>query len=246
MGTIKIQFQGVTVHFRQPFHPFLPFAHRVVMLNVTRGATLGGAAIPPHFGVMTGTGTLVPPQVGINNPMPLTGVSLRVLDPATIGCTYDPSYERLPNLTTLTASKGETLGPPSLPVLVGADPDLVAGYFDFDSGSFTACTDNGAAGVTVDVTTTTDPVQLQVTPFAMYPSPAPEPWSLSFSSGSSIIVQLVAPDEGPSTDGLEHFFLSYLTADTLPSVLSPPGDTPPDCGLFRGIAGPGCSDSNYP
>jgi hypothetical protein len=245
MGTINIQFGGICVHFQRTSNPILPIPHRTVLINGhTVNAPIIGQTIPPHFALLSGPGMAAP--------LPLDGVKLSVANapgpPVGPPIVYGAGYQDLPNLTSLIAGSGGTLGGPSVPVLLGHNPALVSCYFDFETGTFGACTSNDAAGSSVVVTTlpTDCPVVINVEPFPTAAFPPPLPQTLSFPSGSTITVQNVSAQDSMGSDTAVHFYLSYLTAAALPAALAIPQTGPPACPIVTGIAGPGCSDSNYP
>jgi hypothetical protein len=242
VAKIRIEIKGIAVNFQRQFHPFLPVELRTVLINGHDiNAAIRGATIPPHFAMLSGP--------GLSAPLPLNGVTLSVRD-AVGDFHVDSSIATLPNLTELTASVGETLGPPSLAVLLGANPDLVACYLDFNHGRFSACSDQQAASTHVEVENglvgPDAPVILDLTPFPTAPFPRPSTTSIAFPDGSTVIVQNVSVEEMAGSDTMVHFYLSYLTAATLPNILQLPIDGLGSCPIRRGIAGPGCSDSNYP
>lgn len=243
MAKLYIEFKGICVHFRQDDHPSLNVRHRVVMVNGTDIThPIRGAEIPPHYAVL-----MMPPDSSA--PIPLAGVRVRVRGQVDAACVYQDTYALLPSLAALTASDGGTLGPPSLPMLLGENSGLAAAYFDFTSGTFSACSDDESASVLAMVETNdgdAENVKLDLIPFATNPFPAfTVPQSYELPHGSVItIANICDGTKERDTD----FYLSYLTAATVPlRLVVPPRETGlPKCPTAKQIAGPGCSDSTYP
>ncbi len=241
MGVINFHFLGICTNFRKLSNAALPVLHRIVLIkadNIT--APIGGQVIPPHYATMT----LPFPQVTM---MSLPGTHVSVTNPLNFGCTYDPSFERLPNLTDLM--QGTLLGGPSFPAMLGANSDVAAAWFDFNAGAFSACsTDEGAATTRVTVETTGDP-QVMVQAFPPLAYPPPDPVVLPMPSDSTIVVQntAIAPNEMMNPEGKFHFYLNYLTAHNVPAnPLLPVIDMVHCSHLPPLIVGPGCSNSNFP
>ena len=242
MATLYIEFRGICVHFRREFHPSLPARHRAVLINGREiNGPIRGAEIPPHYALLRA------PDV-LEEPMFLTGGTLRVRNQVDAPCVYDPTFDQLPNLTRLMESAGETLGPPSMAVLLGENSALTSSYFDFNGGTFYACQDGESASVSVAVETSGDSenVMLDFHPFPTAPFPVlTPPMTLELSSGSVIRVSNICADvKDRDTD----FYLSYLTAAIVPiqPVIPARDNGLPLCPERYEIAGPGCSDSTYP
>lgn len=244
MATLYIEFKGICVHFRWEDHPSLTVRHRVVMVNGTDiSHPIRGAEIPPHYAVL-----MMPPELSMPI-ISLAGVTVRVRGQVDAPCVYQGTYALLPSLAALAASDGETLGPPSLPMLFGENPGLTSAYFDFNSGTFSACQDDESASVLAMVETDdgdTETVKLDLFPFATKPFPAvtlPQSYELPHESVITI-ANICDGTKDRDTD----FYLSYLTAATVPQrLVVPPRETGlPKCPTAKQIAGPGCSDSTYP
>lgn len=243
MAKLYIEFTGICVHFRREFHPVLPVRHRVVLINGRNiSHPIRGADIPPHYAFLR---TPEPDA----DPIPLNGVTVRVRNQVDAPCTYSPNFALLPNLTDLAATAGETLGPPSMPVLVGENAALTSCYFDFNGGAFDACDNNESASVLATIETDsgdTENVTVDMTPFPSAPFPVQSlPVSLVLPSESVITVSNIC--EG-TKDRDTDFYLSYLTAAVLPPrlVVPPRSNGLPACPKFKSIGGPGCADSTYP
>jgi hypothetical protein len=237
VGELKIQFKGICVNFRQLDNPRLPVLHRVVLVNASLEMLIDEHEIPPHFA------SIQLPTLTI----PLAGSRLRVRNPLNLGCVYDSNYTTLPNLTALISEQdGTNLGLPSLPMMLGENPALAACYFDVNSGIFSACNDGGSATTLLTIETDGDPILDQI-PFATVPFPPPVAQPLpGLTPGVPLTVQNVSSGEQPSQETEFHFYLSYLTAQQMPaSPALPLPLTLPPC-LPAAIAGPGCSNSNYP
>jgi hypothetical protein len=225
---ILIQFMGICTHFSQANHPELPVSHRVVLVraDVIDLPPINGQLIPAHFAAMT-----VTTAQGMVS-VPLTGCTLSFVN--AIGAP-DFDLTGVPNLTDLSDN---TIGAASTPVLLGRNPNVTACWFDFDHGTNVVNTmDDGEISTTFTVTTDGPPLLLyRQFPNVIWPPPA----TMQFqpTPGSTVLVHNLAmpPNED---DPMFHFYLSYLTAFELPSVMGLPTTT-------TETGGPGCSNSNYP
>ncbi len=207
--TVVIQFEGICVNFRRTDFPFLPAAHRIVLINASTITDVWGNIISPHLaGFSVGADPAVPTT-------PLTGSVVQIANPVQTGVVYDPSYHLLPSLCLLTPG----LGGPSMAVLTGHNPELVSCYFDINNGVISSVGSTlNAAMTVVTVQTTGDPLY-QLTPFATVLSSSPilevEPQPATnqmFFSNEETNISEASDDD---------FLLSYL-------VLSQPPLTTPN------------------
>jgi hypothetical protein len=223
-GQVVIQFEGICVNFSQRSFPFLPTAHRIVLINASTITDVWGHTIDPHF---AGYSTDLDP----NKPMfPLNGAVAQIVNPITTGLqtgvTYDPSYKNIPSLTALTPN----LSPASLAVLLGHNPALTACYFDVEFGTISSTVSKfGATMTVVTIMTDGDPMYL-VMPFTTELSSTPMPIVPALPATSNMFFwnEEVSP-VGASNDD---FMLSYLVLSDPPAQapnLPPPsggGPTP--------------------
>lgn len=243
MGTIQIQFMGICVNFSKEVNSDLPVRHRIVLpridiTNLPPIPELEGELLPPHFATLSYS---VPSAVSEQPPsivaLPLTGCTVSVVNPLNFG-DFTGDMGGIPNLTDLEASIGQSLGPPSTPVLYGKNASIVACWFDIDSGIVDGIPmPDGEIMTRVTIETDGDPL-LRYVPFpgAIYPPVA----QIEFTppAGQIVWVQNVSMP-GDEEDPRFHFYLNYLTAANLPAELKLP-----DSLALEG--GPGCSNSNYP
>lgn len=247
MGTVTFTFMGICTHFMKPFDLQLPggVAHRVVLVNASNiSAPIDDQVIPPHFASMTIPAT----TLTSNATLGLNGVTVTVQNPASAAISYTSNFNLVPNLTSLMGAAGQELGFSSPAVVLGYNSALAAAYFDFGSGATVdGCSNMGAIATSVTVTTTdpdSEPVVVLLTPFAPSPWPAPVPQTLTVPSNTTLSVQNVSFSE---TNATYHFYLNYLTALQMPSDPQLPGDiTMQGCNGRTFVAGPGCSNTNYP
>jgi len=246
MPQVVIQFEGICVNFKKSDFPFLPAAHRIVLINASNITQVWGNTISPHAARFS-LGSLTA------DTEPLNGSIVQIANPDPVQTvTYDASYAGIPSLRTLTP----LLGPAWLAVLTGHNPALTACYFDIDHGVIGSIgSDFGAAMTVVTIETIGDPMY-QLTPIPEVLSSIPvaaTQWvpatdKMFFSNGE-------APD-GQSHDN--DFLLSYLV------VSPPPVETPALPAPIGGNGAPnfkselakllnlvymtdlGCSNSAYP
>lgn len=255
MSQVVIQFEGICVNFSQLSFPFLPTAHRIVLINASAITDVWGHTIEPH---LAGYSTDLDPT----KPMfPLKGAVAQIVNPIMTGpqpgVTYDSSYAKIPSLTALTPN----LSPESLAVLLGHNPALTACYFDVDFGTIGSTVSKfGATMTVVTILTDGDPIYL-VTPFSKELSSTPIPILNPQPATSSMFFwnEEVSP-LGASNDD---FMLSYLILSDPPAKapnLPPPssgGPTPNRKATVlaaAAVAGRlgdmfsdvGCSNSTYP
>ncbi len=251
--TVVIQFEGICVNFRRSDFPFLPAAHRIVLINASTITDVWGNIIFPHLaGFTVGSDPTVPTT-------PLSGSVVRITNAVKTGVTYIPegepdSYDAIESLTALTPG----LSGPSLAVLVGQNPEVTACCFDVDDGVIgSAPSGLGATMTIVTIQTTGDPLY-QLTPFPTGLSsaqifevpPQPATNQMFFSN------EEIEPSQGSDND----FLLSYLVVDpppvgtpTIPtSATGTPSPNrksmmaaklPPPQKVFSDV---GCSNSQFP
>jgi len=181
IGEVVIQFEGTAVNFRRQDFPFLPAAHRIVMVNASTITRVWNQDIAPH---MAGFSTDLSPDTPA---FPISGSVVQIANALKTGVSYVPkgepgSYDAIPSLAALNPNLGLTPDSASLAVLVGHNPSLTACCFDVDDGVIgSAVSDLGATMTIVTIKTTSDPLyQLQPFPTglssrlltAMPPQPA--------------------------------------------------------------------------
>jgi hypothetical protein len=261
--TVVIQFEGICVNFKRSDFPFLPAAHRIVLINASTITNVWGNTIDPHLaGFSTG------PNPDPTNPLPvdelpLTGAIVQIANPVTTGTqtgvTYDSTYQAIPSLTQLTP--GAT--PVSLAVLVGQNPELAACYFDVDFGTISSQLSKvGGATMTVVTIQTNGAPQYQMTPFATGLS-SPPLLTAEFLPATN---NMSFWNEEQSIAGARNndFLLSYLVVSPPPASPNLPtstgsGSTPNrksrmlnaaavsgQVGLQDFLTDFGCSNSTYP
>jgi hypothetical protein len=216
---VVIKFEGICVNFSRVSFPFLPAAHRIVLINATTITDVWKNPIDSHVaGFSTGSDPSGLPWGDPAGEIRLKGATVQIANPITTelqtGVTYDASYKNIPSLTTLTPEAT----PVSLAVLLGENPELVACYFDVDFGTISsACSPLGATMTVVTILTDGAPYY-QMKPFG----------SRLSSSRQSI------PEVTPATNTMffwneeqsfagaspNDFLLSYLVVNP-PPALSP-------------------------
>jgi hypothetical protein len=242
---VVVQFEGICVHFLQANHPQLPVPHRVVLLNASKILDVWGHPIAPHIAQYA---------FDVATPFSLDGVTLSIDKPLGSGMQYDPTFDSVPNLTELASRLPPGLGPASLALLIGENPDLVSGYFDFTAGTVSAIVGNGGAVYAqVTVETDADP-HLLVTPFRTRLNSRPQLKTTPQAIPNGTV--FVSNEETGPSIGAEHdFLLSYLTAAFIPIDEPPIGAFPAPEVLqphtsrklvMNLLEDPGCSNSQYP
>lgn len=251
MGEIYIQFEGICTHFRQPDNPKLPVLHRVVVPALQDISFAFHRTFDPHraYYRIHEDGTDIS----------LDGVSLTIENPTPAKdgrdeCTYEDSYGAIPKLGTLMRDAHRELGEPSPAAMLGANHNLVAAYFDFNSATFSACStaiagDLGGAIARARVETDGEPI-VAIRPFPsslLATADAPPP--ITLATGTTIYIS----NESDVVMGGEYdFLLSYLLADRVPEDPPRPRSVNASvCAVVRKHKTGGsfdifCSNSNYP
>jgi hypothetical protein len=266
MGQVVIQFEGICVNFKQSDFPFLPAAHRIVLINASEITDVWGNTIEKHhagFATNLGANTQI---------FPLPGATVKIVNPITTGLqtgvTYieeppeEPGqpgpYSDIPSLTALTPDP--PLSPVSLAVLIGNNPGLVKCYFDVDYGTIGSTISQFNALMTVVTILTDGDPQYQVTLF---------PTALSSTAAEDPEPELATKmffwneEDDPFKASDDDFMLSYLVVS--PPPVDPPGlpestgagsspnrkasvmaANPETVGLMDGFTDLGCSNSTYP
>jgi len=254
---VVIQFEGICVNFSQVSFPFLPTAHRIVLINASQITDVWNHPIDPH---LAGYSTDLDP----NTPMfHLSGAVAQIVNPIKTGLqrgvTYDSTYKNIPSLTALTPK----LSPASLAVLLGHNPALTACYFDVDYGTISSTVSKyGATMTQVTILTDGDPMYL-VTPFASVLSSALMPLLDPQPATSSMFFW--NEEDSPVGATNNDFMLSYLVLSvppaTAPNIPSPSGGGPTSnrkatvlesaavserVSLQEAFTDVGCSNSTFP
>ncbi len=241
MSPVTIQFNGICTFVSKATVPELPTPLRAVLMNASTGLNVRGIPIGSHVATVQ-IGTLSDP-----GPMlALEGCLVTIaLQSGSEPLTLTPSFENLPNLTKLMQPL-EPLGDPSPVVVLDADPEIVAAYFDLSCGVVRADFPLGAATTTVVIEG--QPLVLTVAAFPNAPPPVVE--TMELLPGTLVTVSNLdsAKVIGPNA---ADFLVHYLTAEALPLI----PQVPQDCALFDMSAegqpvsmhvGAGCSNSTYP
>jgi hypothetical protein len=221
IGQVVIQFEGICVNFSQLSFPFLPAAHRIVLINASDITEVWGNRIDRHYAAFS---TDLDPTVPM---FQLHGAVVQIVNPIRTdpqaGVTYDPTYQTIPSLTTLTPD----LSPASLAVLIGRNPALTSCYFDIDYGTIGSATSQYGAFMTqVTILTDGDPLYM-VTPFRSVLSSAPMELLKPLPATSSMYFW--NEEDSPLGASNDDFMLSYLVL-SVPPIKAPNLPTSPGGG----------------
>jgi len=164
MPQVVIQFEGTCVNFRRQDFPFLPTAHRIVMINASTITRVWNQDIAPHT---AGFSTDLSPFAPM---FPISGSVVQIANAVPTGVRYIPkgepgSYDAIPSLAALNPKLGLTPESASLAVLVGHNPSLTACCFDVDDGVIGSDVSVGGATMTIVTIETTDDPLYQLKPF---------------------------------------------------------------------------------
>lgn len=252
MSQVEIQFEGICVNFNRSDHEFLPVEHRIVLINASTITNVWGNTIAPHL-----AGFSVGPDLTVPT-IPLTGAVMKITNPivdsAGPSVTFDPSFaNNVPSLTELTPGMTSH---PSLSVLLGNNPNLVACYFDVEFGTISSRQSvHGGFMTVVTIQTNGDPMY-ELTPFA---TGLCSSQILQVGKQPATNQMFISNEETDVSQGRDSdFLLSYLVLSPPPSDQpNVPGATSPgstinrkseiaaSLGLF-GMTEVGCSNSAYP
>jgi len=245
--TVVIQFEGICVNFRRSDFPFLPAAHRIVLINASMITNVWGNSIAPHLAGFT-LNSLDPDTPTTA----LSGAMVQITNPLQTGLVYDTTYNAIPSLTLLTLG----LNGPSLAVLTGHNPDLTSCYFDINHGTISSAPSLGAT-MTVVTIQTLGPPMFQVTPFPTGLSSTPSPVLQPEAATNQMFFSNEEVNIADASDF--DFLLSYLVVNLPPvgtPTLPPTSTGTPSPNRKSAMAAKlhmqqdfsdvGCSNSTYP
>ncbi len=257
-GNIVIQFEGVCVNLKQTHFPFLPAAHRIVMINASTISHVWDMNIAAH---VAGFSTDVSPDAPAT---PFNGAVVKIANASGNGVTYIPkgeegAYDDIPSLASLNPDLGLKAEMASLAVLAGHNPALASCYFDIDSGEIgSKRTQLGATLTVVKIQTVGSPTY-QLTPFATGLS-SRTPRALQPQKATNSMFFWNAETDA-SQASIWDFLLNYLILKEPPSGRPNVPDTP-TAGNARSrksemlarlpkakreaLTDVGCSNSTYP
>jgi hypothetical protein len=252
--TVTVHFIGICTNISKSRLPELPAAHRIVLVNASKGSrdtVYAQHPIGPHTASIAFDG---------RTPMPLKGCTLTLTHGAAGmrgAPQLAPDFHRLPNLTALFdgAERGRQLSVPSREVVIEGKPDRAACYFDVQIGTLTAQT-NELGSISTTLTATGPHFLLEARPFEGGSLPEGLHETTVLTEDTTIVIGNTDTADKSPVD----FILHYLTAQDPP--VHPPipdmsglafvvSDKPervdfPDRFPPRNTVGAGCSNSNYP
>jgi hypothetical protein len=253
---VTVHFVGICTHISRSTLSGLPTKvgagappqQRVVLVNARQGHLVRETWIPPHAPELVID--YAEPQEPIESSIQLHGCTVRLVtrNSSSLPLEIKDTFQAMPNLTHLVREL-TTLGEPSAEVVLDANAEHSACYFDIDFGTLSACIDENLAVIATLEVDSPELISLEITKWEEGAAPHPIP----LSSGTVVwVVNMDHMDESAATDGaypFRDFLLHYLTAAKMPHVPQVPHVIAlPRCPFQHKwqTVGAGCSNSNYP